>query len=141
MRISTKEVRDGMHNGKVVWICHYNQPDLNKRPLRNVPPTKVLVRDNSEANKRIFYSKSHFAKLGKGGKTTSVIISPVDNTGYRSLAGNELFVFDCESECIAEFNKQVDSVIMAVEFEIKTAQQLWINRRDDLFKMKINTKE
>ena len=134
MRIETKEVRDGLHNGKYFWICHYNQPDLNKKPLRNIPPTKALVCSNEDLpkNKRVYYSESHFKEIGKNGKPKSRVISPVDNTGYRSYCGNELYVFESESECRAQFSEQVKEVISRVDFEIKTAQTMWINRKIDL---------
>lgn len=95
----TKEVRDGELNGKVVWICHFNQPDFNKKPLRNIPPTKVLVCDASETKKRIYYSKSYYQGIGKKGlPLKSKVFSPVDNTGYRMRAGNMLCTFDNEND-------------------------------------------
>ena len=105
MQISTTEVRDGKHNDRTVWICHYNQPDLSKKPLRNISPTKCLIVSNDELpkNKTVYYSHSHFRPLNAKGKPLSRIISPVDNTGFRTRCGNELFVFDNEHECIEEW--------------------------------------
>ena len=96
MKILTSDVRDGKHDGDIVWICHYNQPDLNKKPLRNVKPTRCIVCSNDEPpkNKTVYYSNSHFKTLSKHGAKLSQVISPVDNTGYRCHIGNELFVFD-----------------------------------------------
>ena len=51
MKIETKEVRDGKHTGKEVWVCHYLRPDLDKKALRNVPPTKALIKSNDELPK------------------------------------------------------------------------------------------
>jgi hypothetical protein len=132
MKIETKEVREGLHNGKVVWICHYLQPDLNKKPLRNLPPTQCIIADNSETTKRIYYSKSHFQKIGKNGNPTKTVYSPVDNTGYRSLCGNELYVFDDESECRAEWIGQVADVMARVQENIDNAANHWISEKKKL---------
>jgi len=63
MRYDTKEVRDGKLDGEIVWICHYHRPYLRKKPLRNVPPTKVLIRPLSDLpeNKTVYYSHSFFS--------------------------------------------------------------------------------
>lgn len=108
----TEEVRNGTHDGKIVWVCHYNRPDLNKKPMRNIPPTKCMVVSNDElpAKKTVYYSKSHYRPLGKSGEPTSKIISPVDNTGYRGYCGNMLFTFESEKDCIEEWNEQVNNV-------------------------------
>lgn len=96
--------------GSIVWICHYNRPDLNKKPLRNLPPTKVIVMANYNLpeGKRVYYSQNHFRAIGKNGEATKKVISPVDNTGFRSNCGNELHVFDNEADCIKSWNEQID---------------------------------
>lgn len=111
MKISTKEVRNGQHTGKVVWVCHYLQPGLLKKPLRNVPPTEVQIVCNEQLpkNKTVYYSEVHFRQV-KNGKVLSKVISPVDNTGHRMHCGNELHVFDSEAECIEQWNSEVKSV-------------------------------
>lgn len=121
MQIETKEVREGLHDGKTVWICHYNQPSLDKKPLRHVKPTRCLVCPNEELpkNKRVYYSKSHFRPLNVIGNKLSNVLSPVDNTGYRSSIGNELFVFDNEQECVECYNSQVSAVIQMVVDRMK----------------------
>ena len=108
----TEKVRKGEMNGKTVWICHYNKPDLNKKPLRNVPPTKCIVVSNDELpkNKTVYYSESHYRPIGKNGNPTSKVISPVDNTGYRSYCGNMLFTFESEIDCVAKWNSQIKEV-------------------------------
>jgi len=137
MKIDTSTIQDGSSNGKTVWICHYNRPDLHKKPLRNVPPTKVLVVSNDELpdNKRIYYSKSHFRPFSKSGKTLTRKISPVDNTGYRACQGNPLHVFDNEQECIDAWNKQLSDHIVLVNYEIATAASYWENERTKLSEM------
>lgn len=67
MKILTEDMRDGKHNGLIVWITDYNRPDLHKKPLRYVYPTKCLIcsNDNLPLKHKIYYSNSHFVKLGK----------------------------------------------------------------------------
>lgn len=119
----TKEVQQGKMDGKTVWICHYNQPDLNKKPLRNIPPTKCLVVCNDELpkNKTVYYSKSHFRPIGKSGNATSKVISPVDNTGYRMSEGNPLNTFERERDCIKKWNEELYAVHLKLTEKLKTA--------------------
>lgn len=124
MRVSTKEIRDGLHDGKQVWICHYLQPDLDKKPLRSVPPQLVIVRPISDLpkGKKVYYSESFFSPINlKTGKPLSKVISPVDNTGYRGRPGNELYVFDSEEECRNSWNDQVNECCIRIDFEIRDA--------------------
>jgi hypothetical protein len=127
MRIYTKTIRDGCHIGEIVWICHYNRPDLHKKALRNVPPTKVMVMDNAilPKNKTVYYSDTHFAPIGKSGEPTKKVISPVDNTGFRSRCGNELFVFTTEEECIKEWNDQLEEHCGRLDVIIANAAKYW----------------
>ena len=138
MKIKTKEVRDGKHTGKEVWICHYLRPDLDKKALRNVPPTKVLIRNNDELpkNKTVYYSGDHFAPINKSGKVLAKVISPVDNTGYRMRAGNELYVFTEENECITAWNEQVDLVCHELHMKELIASDQWRLQKEELLKAK-----
>ena len=138
MQITTKEVRDGLHDNQVVWICHYNRPDMHKKPLRNVSPTRCLVRPNSElrTNKKVYYSASHFAPLKADSTTYAKVISPVDNTGYRMHCGNELYVFDTEIECVAEWQKQIDEHVKVIDAIILNVKDAWQQEKDDLIKIK-----
>lgn len=138
MRIPTSEVRNGKHNGKTVWICHYLQPDLNKKPLRNLPPTKCVIADNGEISKQIYYSESHFKKVGKNGSVTKTVYSPVDNTGYRSRHGNELYVFEEEVECKEEFITQVRDAAVRVQDEINSSTHYWQSEKRKLVKMMLD---
>jgi len=65
----------------------------------------------------------------------SRIISPVDNTGYRSLCGNELFVFDSEVDCRQTWSEQTAECINRVDVEIKGAAAAWQAERSRLEKM------
>ena len=134
MKIETKEVRDGKHTGKEVWVCHYLRPDLDKKALRNVPPTKALIKSNDELpkNKTVYYSEDHFAPINENGKVLAKVISPVDNTGYRSRAGNELHVFTKESECIAAWNEQIDHVCFELETKELMAAKEWRLQKESL---------
>lgn len=108
MQIATKDVREGKHDGEVVWVCHYLRPDLNKKPLRSIPPTKCLIRP---CTKRRYYTESELAVFNKKGEPSATAHSPVDNTGYRSFCGNEVSIFDNEDECKQEWQRQVGVVL------------------------------
>ena len=140
MKIETREVRDGLHTGKEVWICHYLRPDLDKKALRNVPPTKVLIRSNEELpkNKIVYYSEDHFAPISKSGKVLNKVISPVDNTGYRGRAGNELHVFTKENECIEAWNEQIDRVCFELETKELMAAKSWRLQKEALRETKLD---
>lgn len=140
MRIETKEVREGLYTGETVWICHYLRPDVHKKALRNVPPTKVLIRGNEELpkNKTVYYSEVHFSPFGKNGKPMAKVISPVDNTGYRLNIGNELHVFTEKGECIKAWNEQLDIVIDKLREMESTAAKQWRTQIDDLHLNKKN---
>ena len=139
MKIETKEVRDGKHTGKEVWICHYLRPDLDKKALRNVPPTKALIKSNDELpkNKTVYYSEDHFSPINKIGKVLAKVISPVDNTGYRMRAGNELHVFTKENECIVAWNDQVERVCFELETKELMAAKSWRLQKEALRETKL----
>jgi len=139
VQIETKEVMTGLKDGRIVWICSYNQPDLNKKPLRNVPPTEVMVVPNDELpeNKRIYYSESHFRPVGKDGSPLKKYLSPVDNTGYRSMCGNMIDVFENEDECVKKWNKQLDEVNSRIVKRVESARAFWEKTSSDIVKKKI----
>lgn len=43
MEYNTKEIADGKHNGKEVWICDFRYTDSNNKPIRHVKPTKAMI--------------------------------------------------------------------------------------------------
>ena len=134
MELVTKEIREGKHLGEIVWITHYSQPDLDKKALRNVPPTKCLIQPEETAGKKVYYSETYFAPIGKNGEPTKRVISPVDNTGYRSHCGNELFVFTTEAEANEQWNEQVNAVADILYTRAETAKQVLLTRADELTK-------
>jgi len=136
MKIETKEVRDGKYLGKKVWVCHYNRPDMQKKPLRNLPPTEVLIRsiDELPKGKKVYYSEVFFSPLNKKGLVLSKVISPVDNTGYRSHCGNELYIFNNETECKKHWNTQLNNYFVKLDELIFTAADNWRNQKEDLMK-------
>ncbi len=137
MKINCTEVRDGKHDGKIVWICDYRRPDLHKKPLRCVKPTRVLIRANDElpSNKKVYYSNSHFSPLKADGTPYAKVISPVDNTGYRSLCGNMLYVFDNKEECVNMWNTLVGTCIQKIQVHIDYSTQLLVDDMANLAEM------
>jgi len=132
MEIDIKKIKDGEMNGEIVWICHYNRPDMNKKPLRNIPPTKCIVMDNSETKKTIYYSASHFRPINEKGGMTSQAYSPVDNTGYRSLHGNPVHVFTNEKQCVESWREQISRHIIVLDSLIESAAKHWQLEKDTL---------
>lgn len=66
MKLEIKELREGGHNGKTVWVCDFRWADFDKKEDRNIKPTQVLIRSTSETSKRVNYSDSFFSpKLKK----------------------------------------------------------------------------
>lgn len=140
MKYKTTDVRvtnSHLYIGKIVWICHYLRPDFNKKPLRNLPPTRCIIRPISELpkNKRIYYSDIFFSPISESGKISSKIISPVDNTGFRSYPGNEINIFDSEEECIQCWNNELQIVINNINDEMKIVLQRLENQVDTLKSM------
>ena len=123
MRIETEKVRAGLLDGETVYVCHYLHPEISNKPLRNLPPTKVLVRCNDEISKNIYYSESHFVAFNKNGTLSKKVFSPVDNTGYRSRHGNEVHVFDNYGECAESWNTQIEACLPQFDEEIRLIEQ------------------
>tara|TARA_R110000851_G_scaffold104432_1_gene222143 strand:- start:42 stop:461 length:420 start_codon:yes stop_codon:yes gene_type:complete len=139
MRIETKSVRDGKYLGKNVWICHYHRPDMQKKPLRNIPPTKVLIRsiDDLPKGKKVYYSEVFFSPLNKKGEPLAKVISPVDNTGYRGYCGNELYIFNNEKECNEHWNNQLNNYFVKLDELIFTASDDWRKQKEELLKTRV----
>ncbi len=110
MEIDIKDICNGCMDGELVYVCHYHQPDFSKKPLRNLKPTQVLIIDNRwlPKGKKVYYSSSHFRKSNNEGTCTGPVISPVDNTGFRSRSGTPVHACTTKAECVKSWFKQVD---------------------------------
>jgi hypothetical protein len=141
VKYDPKEISEGMHDGKVVWICHYNRPDLDKKPLRCVKPTLVKIVPNSELpeNKSIYYSTSHFVPVGKNNKLLKKVIPLYDNTGYRFITGNPLLVFDGKLECKKSWNEQIGDCYLRIQERIKNATGEWVAEQKRILAMTEST--
>lgn len=85
--------------GDKVWVCDYRfNNEYIKKPIRHVPPTKVMIDSNENTKKRVYYSDHHFKALNKKDEPTSKVIAPFDNTGFRSYTGIPVQVFYTEEE-------------------------------------------
>lgn len=107
--IDIKQIANGSMNGKIVWVCDLRYNNYNEKPIRNVPPTEVVVVDNQ--GKKVYYSHSHFRTLKKDGTPSSKVIKPFDNTGFRSYTGVPINVFDNKEECVAKYKEQLNKAI------------------------------
>lgn len=122
MQYDITDITSGKMDGENVWVCDFRYRDRTKQPIRNVPPTYVIVTPSSETSKTIYYSHSYFRPIGKNG-ATSRIIKPFDNTGYRSYPGEPLKVFDHEEECVEYWNAVMDEEIEYLNERKKTVLQ------------------
>lgn len=43
MEIDYREVANGKLNGEKLFVCDYNRPDKNSKPIRFLTPIKVIV--------------------------------------------------------------------------------------------------
>jgi len=137
MEINFKQVRDGHSDGLILWVCHFNQPYLKNKPIRKVPPTKVMVCSNTELpeNKRVYYSNSHFVPLNKNGDKLKRIIALADNTSNRYSSGEPLFIFDNECECRAKWDEQINKHIERVDQYLKDERVQWESEKIKLKKL------
>lgn len=133
MKIDVTEICHGKWNNKEIWICDFRQVSAGTKPIRNIKPQKaqVLSNDLIESKKTIYYSKSHLRPIGASGKVLSKIISPVDNTGYRSKSGVHINAFTTEDECRECFREQVQEVYAMHVREIDKLNE----KRVELFRL------
>ncbi len=127
--INIQDIRDGKLDGQYIWICDFRFKDFRNKPIRNVKPQKVLVRNNSELNKNkiIYYSSSHFIALNKKDEPIkSKVIGLFDNTGFRSYTGIAVNCFETEEECRKCYGKQLKIAIKGLENSVnnKTVELL-----------------
>lgn len=120
-----------------VWICDYRFNDIQEKPIRHLPPQEVAVISNTELpkNKTVYYSEFHFRPLGKKGNVLSSVISPYDNTGYRSYTGVSINIFLDKDECIEHYLNQC--------YEIKNEisnEKSRVEKRFDVLSEDINQK-
>lgn len=145
MKLDISEVtKNGNNIGKTFYVCDYRKPDFNKKAIRNVKPTKVIILDQKhfeEAGKkypRIYYSKFALIPVDSKGKLKySNHIPPYDTTGYRSYAGTPVNVFDNYEECVEFYNQQVDSVVNQYKNYISTVVDNLTKEMETIQELKI----
>lgn len=135
MQFDIKDITSGSMNGETIYICDYRQPDRNKKPIRNLPPTKVKIFPSSEAKKTVYYSNSFFRPFGKTGKLLSQEIKPYDNTGFRMYTGEPVYAFDNLDEAIKKWNELLEQHIEYWESEQTVVVQKIENKIDEFKNM------
>lgn len=87
--------------GKHVWICDY-RIDRNAiwKPIREIKPTEVVVASTDTCKKPILHSPICF-------ETPSSFIAPFDDTGFLSLTGVSVNIFETKEECVNCYREQV----------------------------------
>lgn len=98
--------------GKTVWICDFrnNEKNVFGKPIRAISPRQVMVFDADNAKKTIYYSPIFFREV-KNGKLLAAEINPVDNTGFRSIAGTSVQIFKSKEKCVACYKKLLEKAI------------------------------
>ena len=119
--IDIRCVANGSMDGATLWVCDLRYKDYTQKPIRNVPPTKVVVVANGTT--KVYYSQSHFRTLKKDGTASSKVIKPYDNTGFRSYTGEPLNVFETEGECVAKYREQLDIAIYHTYDEMRVIEE------------------
>lgn len=99
--------------GKTVWICDFrnNKKNVFGKPIRAISPRQVKVCDAEDAKKPIYYSPIFFRELKKDGTMKSTEINAVDNTGFRSIAGESLQIFEDKGSCVACYKELLEGAI------------------------------
>lgn len=99
--------------GKKVWICDFrnNRKNVFGKPIRAISPRLVKVCDADDAKKPIYYSPVFFREVKKDGSLKSTEINAVDNTGFRSVAGESLQIFEDRDSCVMCYKKLLETAI------------------------------
>lgn len=141
------DIANGSLRGEIMYICDYRKPDMDKKPIRHVKPTKVILyteEDFKAADKKwptVYYSTAVFLELNKKDEVLwSKHKAPYDNTGYRSFTGTPLAAFSTEEECIEYYNKQVQSVIDRYQHAILNAPVALIAEQNEIRKLLVEKK-
>ena len=124
--------------GNIAYITDLRVSDGGNKFIRNIPPTKVLIRHNRELNgaKTIYYSDFHFLKM-KGDKVLKQVIAPFDNTGYRYYTGTSVNIFEDYEDCVKKHNEQVEKAANVYNSRIREIEE----QRDKLLQMKIEEED
>lgn len=149
MKIDINDVVDGSnYRGKILFVCDYRKELINKKAIRHVKPTKIIVltsEDFINAGKdypTVYYSNVAFVTLNKKDEPVySKVISPFDNTGYRSFSGIGLMIFDNLDECIEEYNNQVQTVLDMYEREIRDCTKRLMQEHSEISNLIIKDKK
>lgn len=120
-KIGIESIVNGSMDGSKAWVCDLRYNDYTQKPIRNVPPTEVIVVPNG--GKQVYYSNSHFRTLKKDGTASSKAIKPYDNTGFRSYTGEPLNVFETEEECVAKYKEELDTAIYHTYDEMRVIEE------------------
>lgn len=134
MKYNIKNITTGGMDGKIVYISHFNKPDFDKKPIRNLSPRKVIILSNDELpkNKRINYSESHFRAVSKAGKVLSTVYPVFDNTGYRARTGELVNVYSTMEECVLDYNCDVRSAYNSMRLYLKSRLKAIDKEMEDL---------
>lgn len=124
------------HIGKIFWVCDYRQPDLDKKAIRHVQPTAVVLvsADELPKGKRVFSSYTFFKKLNAKGLVVDNSIIPIfDNTGSAVAVS----IFDNEAECRSHYASMADSIIASIDNRMNNILQQLQAYKEDVISNKV----
>lgn len=145
MKIDIQDVvQSSKYVDKFLYVCDYRKESVDKKAIRHIKPTKVIVLNKNHFKKldkdfpKVYYSENVLVTLNKKDEPVySKMIAPFDNTGYRSYAGIGLCFFDNLEECIEMYNSQVQDVLNMYENAIATTTQKLMNEHSEISKLKV----
>lgn len=145
MKLDISEVTKNFDSvGTIFYVCDYRKPDFNKKAIRNVKPTKIIVLDQKhfeEVGKkypRVYYSNFALIPVDSKGKLKyGSHVPPYDTTGYRSYVGTPINVFDNYEECVDFYNKQIDNVVNMYKNYISTVVDSLTKEMETIQELKI----
>jgi len=133
--MKAKEFKESGYNlGDIVWVCDYRfNNEMLKKPIRHVPPTKVMIACATETGKHIYYSSFYFQKLNKKDEPIkSSVIALFDNTGYRFCTGTGLRIFYTEKECIEYYKDVCEGLVQELHNERDRVLKIYSDMEEKL---------
>lgn len=116
MKFDPKEVADGLHDGKIVWICDYLYDSILDIPHRNVLPTRVIITacPPIPAHREC---KSYFSIM-KGDDAGQTVIKLYDSSG------RPVKIFSDRDKCEKEYIKMCEKNLRDIDNQLEKIKAL-----------------
>lgn len=113
MNTFTKEVAEGKHVGKTVWLCSLHFRDYNKKPFVWTQPIQVkIVEEEWGRDKDHIQIRTYFYSTDSKGRQKEVMF-------YRTSSwfDEHASLFETEQECRDFYRDQVNKALQGIEDE------------------------